>query len=242
MRPHVPACLPPTASPNCRRQRRLPAQHASWEALQANPRELLQEAGISERSGSQWGSAWDSLEGGWSSAEGECSGLPAAAGPHCALVRPPAQRRQVQAQEEATAGSEAVQPSPPAMAAARYYQSFELSGEAIARRIGFDRVAAAEAAAADAAADAAQAVAAAGGGPAAVEAAAAAARRAALAVCPPVVPAAAGAGASIAGGTVEEAGIMQLTVEAARRLPPTVLASSCTDVTVPWCARVPGWV
>ncbi|PSC75845.1 peptidase S9 [Micractinium conductrix] len=28
--------------------------------------------------------------------------------------------------------------------------------------------------------------------------------------------------------------IFDLTVEAARRLPPTVLTSSCTDITVPW--------
>ena len=118
----------------------------------------------------------------------------------------------------------------PAVAAARYYSSFELAGEAIARRIGFERVAAAEAAAAGDAAGAAlaggTAAPPAGGVPPAAPTPAAAR----------AVPVAAQAGSDSSGsGSGDHAWrIFDLTVEAARRLPPTVLTSSCTDITVPW--------
>lgn len=50
------------------------------------------------------------------------------------------------------------------------------------------------------------------------------------------VPVAAQAGSDSSGsGSGDHAWrIFDLTVEAARRLPPTVLTSSCTDITVPW--------
>lgn len=105
----------------------------------------------------------------------------------------------------------------PAAAAGRYYQSFDLAGEAIARRIGFDRVAAAEAAAA--------------GPPPSPAAAGGAARSSAAAAR--AVPAAAPAAAAAEGRGPWR--IFGLTADAVRKLPPTVLTSSCTDLTVPWC-------
>jgi hypothetical protein len=50
----------------------------------------------------------------------------------------------------------------------------------------------------------------------------------------PTAAAEASVAAAAARGAVDGSGIMALTVEAARRLPPTVLTSSCTDITVPW--------
>lgn len=166
-----------------------------------------------------------------------------ASGPHCTLVRPPPmqQAAAAAAEEEQREMDAGRRPPANAVAAARYYESFELAGEAIARRIGFDRVAAAEAAAADAAAEAAAAAADAGGSPreiAAAAAAAAARRAVAVAAVPaeglPTAAAEASAAPAAARLNVDDSGIMALTVEAARRLPPTVLTSSCTDITVPW--------
>lgn len=176
----------------------------------------------------------------------EDAGTQPAAGPHCTLVQPSISQQAAAATAEGD-GEAGMGRRPPAdaVAAARYYSSFDLAGEAIARRIGFDRVAAAEAEAVEAAAEAASATAAAGGTPreVAAAAAAAAARRAVAVAAVPAeeVPGAAGESpaaeaptAGIAAGTVESSGIMALSVEAARRMPPTVLTSSCTDLTVPW--------
>lgn len=171
----------------------------------------------------------------------EDAGTQPAAGPHCTLVQPSISQQAAAAAAEGD-GEAGMGRRPPAdaVAAARYYSSFELAGEAIARRIGFDRVAAAEAAAVEAAAEAASAAAAAGGTPreVAAAAAAAAARRAVAVAAVPAeeVPGAAGEAttAGMAPGKVQSSGIMALSVEAARRLPPTVLTSSCTDLTVPW--------
>lgn len=182
-------------------------------------------------------------------------------GPACTFVRPgeeaagAAAGAQQQGQEGGQRGGqpgqaglgESAAEAPPAVAAARYYQSFDLAGEAIARRIGFDRVAATEAAAAPAAPAAGQtlrpAAAAARGSNGAARAVPAAAAACSSAAAARAVPAAAPAAAALGGGA-DGGGpwrIFGLTVDAVRRLPPTILTSSCTDVTVPWCALwVPG--
>lgn len=210
----------------CRRQQQAAAPpQRSWEQLADNPRELLDEAGLAG-SGARGAPGW---------AGARASAAAQASGPACAVVEPWAEAAQAEAAGAASRQQEEQQPAPaglgegaavtlPAVAAARYYQSFDLAGEAIARRIGFDRTAAAEAEATGAAPAAGQ--------PLQANAAAAAPRASAAATR--AVPAASPSGA---GGSAPWR-VFGLTVEAARRLPPTILASSCTDLTVPWCAAV----
>lgn len=228
-----------TASPlHCRRrQQQLQQQHSSWEALQGDPRELLEEAGVAASSGDRWGATPAITAAAAAAAVGAQGAGPAAAaaaavgpsGPTCTLVLPAADQRQREEEQErrrerqpGPGGATSSQVATASVAAARYYSSFELAGEAIARRIGFDRVARAEAAAAAAAADSR------GPGGSAMP------RPAAPAAAVPVAVPPREGDADAGGGGVEEEGIMALTVGAARLLPPTVLTSSCTDVTVPW--------
>ncbi|KAI3427207.1 hypothetical protein D9Q98_007143 [Chlorella vulgaris] len=98
-------------------------------------------------------------------------------------------------------------------------QSFELAGEAIARRIGFNRPAGA------AEADAPNNSSAGGLGSAQPAGAS-----------QEIQPAAAAAAERAECSSKADAGdgIMGFTVQAARRLPPTVLTSSSSDMTVPW--------
>ncbi|EFN56733.1 hypothetical protein CHLNCDRAFT_144155 [Chlorella variabilis] len=220
-----------------RRQQQLQQQHSSWEALQGDPRELLEEAGVAASSGDRWGATPAITAAAAAAAVGAQGAGPAAAaaaavgpsGPTCTLVLPAADQRQREEEQErrrerqpGPGGATSSQVATASVAAARYYSSFELAGEAIARRIGFDRVARAEAAAAAAAADSR------GPGGSAMP------RPAAPAAAVPVAVPPREGDADAGGGGVEEEGIMALTVGAARLLPPTVLTSSCTDVTVPW--------
>lgn len=90
-------------------------------------------------------------------------------------------------------------------AAPGFYQSFDLAGEAIAQRIGFGRVACAPSGESD------------GWLPSSAQAG------------PEPAPAAGVAAGDASGGLLGS-----FSLAAARRLPPTVLTSSCTDLTVPW--------
>ncbi|KAL4442435.1 hypothetical protein ABPG77_005019 [Micractinium sp. CCAP 211/92] len=203
-----------------RQQQAAAALQRSWEQICGNPRELLEEAGVAgsgshERPGrASVGSPVSSPGTSSSVAVNPEEAAQAAAG---AGASQQAQQGQQQGGQQGPAGrGGAPAAAPPAVAAGRYYQSFDLAGEAIARRIGFDRVAAAEAAAA--------------GPPPSPAAAGGAARSSAAAAR--AVPAAAPAAAAAEGRGPWR--IFGLTADAVRKLPPTVLTSSCTDLTVPW--------
>ncbi|KAL4853677.1 SPX domain-containing protein 5 [Chlorella vulgaris] len=106
----------------------------------------------------------------------------------------------------------------PGVASPGFCQSFELAGEAIARRIGFNRPAGA------AGADTPKNSSAGGLGSAQPAGAS-----------QELQPAAAAAAVAECSSKADAGdGIMGFTVQAARRLPPTVLTSSSSDVTVPW--------
>jgi hypothetical protein len=216
-----PALILANALGRQRRQGLLQAQHASWEALQANPAELLEEAGEAP--------LLPPIQQPLQQPEQQPEQQPAVPAEGASVAAAPAPQLQLAKQREQQ------QPPVAAVAAGPYYQSFQLQGEAIARRINFDRVAAAAAVPVTAAAAAAAA-------PVAAAAPAAGSNGGwdgssdGDAASSDSTVASGSSNAAVASGdtAVASGGIMDLTVEAALRLPPTVLSSSCTDITVPW--------